>query len=159
MTFVKNIRELHIEPTSVCQAECPMCPRTMLGYHNDNLLNSELTLDDFKRYIDPYLESLDKILFCGVLGEPVAAHDLLAMIKHALDVNPEITIGINTNGGLRSTSWWQDLANMIKSNIKSYVVFSIDGLEDTNHIYRKRVSWQKLMENAKAYIDAGGNAQ
>jgi hypothetical protein len=131
----------------------------MLGFHRDASLNSELSLDDFKRLAGPYLPSLDKILFCGVLGEPAAAHDLLDMIKHALEVNPGMTIGINTNGGLRSTAWWRELATLIKSNIKSYVVFSIDGLEDTNHIYRQRVSWQKLMENAAAYITAGGNAQ
>jgi hypothetical protein len=38
------------------------------------------------------------------------------------------------------------------------VVFSIDGLEDTNHLYRKNVNWTKLIANAKAYIAAGGSA-
>jgi hypothetical protein len=36
--------------------------------------------------------------------------------------------------------------------------FSIDGLEDTNEIYRKKVKWDKLMENVQAYIGAGGMA-
>jgi MoaA/NifB/PqqE/SkfB family radical SAM enzyme len=39
-----------------------------------------------------------------------------------------------------------------------YVVFSIDGLEDTNHLYRRNVRWSKVIDNAKAFIDAGGNA-
>ena len=43
-------------------------------------------------------------------------------------------------------------------NTFDYVVFSIDGLEDTNHIYRKNVRWDKLIENAKSYIDSGGSA-
>ena len=38
-------------------------------------------------------------------------------------------------------------------------MFSIDGLEDTNHIYRRNVNWKKLMGNAQAYIDAGGVAR
>ena len=39
-----------------------------------------------------------------------------------------------------------------------YDVFSIDGLEDTNHIYRVGVQFKKIMENAKAYIDTGASA-
>ena len=159
MTLVPNIKEIHVEPTSVCQAECPMCPRTLLGYHNDHSKNDELDLDTFVSLVDPYVDGLDKILFCGVLGEPAAAKDLIAMIRWVLSKNPNITIGINTNGGLKSVAWWIELADLIKHNIKSYVVFSIDGLEDTNHVYRKNVSWDKLIENANAYIKAGGNAQ
>ena len=39
-----------------------------------------------------------------------------------------------------------------------YVVFSIDGLESTNETYRKNVKWSKLMNNAQAFIEAGGSA-
>ncbi|MEL0308912.1 MAG: hypothetical protein VW961_05960, partial [Flavobacteriaceae bacterium] len=39
-----------------------------------------------------------------------------------------------------------------------YCVFSIDGLEDTNHIYRVNVNWQKIMENTKAFIETGASA-
>ena len=38
------------------------------------------------------------------------------------------------------------------------VVFGIDGLSDTNHIYRKNVNWSKLEENYKTFIDHGGKA-
>ena len=37
-------------------------------------------------------------------------------------------------------------------------MFSIDGLESTNHVYRKNVNWEKLMSNAEAFIAAGGSA-
>ena len=30
--------------------------------------------------------------------------------------------------------------------------------EDTNHIYRRNTVWSKIMENAQAFIDAGGSA-
>jgi hypothetical protein len=39
-----------------------------------------------------------------------------------------------------------------------YVVFSIDGLEDTNHLYRRNVHWDKVMANTSAFINAGGSA-
>jgi hypothetical protein len=31
-------------------------------------------------------------------------------------------------------------------------------LEDTNHLYRENVEWKKIMENARAFISAGGTA-
>ena len=39
-----------------------------------------------------------------------------------------------------------------------YCVFSIDGLEDTNHIYRRNVKWNKIMENAMSFISTGASA-
>jgi hypothetical protein len=38
------------------------------------------------------------------------------------------------------------------------VVASIDGLEDTNEIYRVNCSYNKAIENCKAFIDGGGKA-
>ena len=38
------------------------------------------------------------------------------------------------------------------------VTFGIDGLEDTNHLYRKNVKWDVLQRNFRAYISAGGVA-
>jgi sulfatase maturation enzyme AslB (radical SAM superfamily) len=79
-------------------------------------------------------------------------------IFHAFrQINPEIVLGINTNGAIQSTEWWSSLGTLF-NKLQDYVVFSIDGLEDTNQIYRKNVNWRKLMSNAKAYIDAGGSA-
>ena len=39
-----------------------------------------------------------------------------------------------------------------------WVHFGIDGLEDTNHLYRVNVKWKKVMENVKAFVENGGNA-
>ena len=58
---------------------------------------------------------------------------------------------------MQSTPWWSKLGKLF-NNPNDYVVFSIDGLEDTNSIYRVNVIWEKLINNAKAYINAGGSA-
>ena len=157
--FVDKIKEIHVEPTTVCQAECPMCPRTLQGYHLGKVPNKFLTLENFQLKTEAIINKLEKVLFCGVLGEPTACGDLLNIIQWILDNNPTCTIGINSNGGLRDTTWWQNLAHITKHNPYNYVVFSIDGLEDTNHIYRRNVNWNTLMNNAKAYINSGGSAQ
>jgi molybdenum cofactor biosynthesis enzyme MoaA len=135
-----------------------MCLRTVQGYHTGKVKNKYLTLTKLQQKINDIVTGLDKVLFCGVLGDPAACKDLLAMIEWILDKSPNCTIGINTNGALQDTAWWKKLAKLTKYNIKSYVVFSIDGLEDTNHIYRVGVNWDKLIENATAFINAGGSA-
>jgi hypothetical protein len=35
----------------------------------------------------------------------------------------------------------------------------VDGLEDTNHIYRQGVVWKNIERNMRAFIDAGGRAR
>jgi sulfatase maturation enzyme AslB (radical SAM superfamily) len=64
---------------------------------------------------------------------------------------------MNTNGALKSTDWWQQLGVLFNQQ-QDYVVFSIDGLEDTNHLYRKGVNWNLLMNNVRSFINAGGLA-
>ena len=61
MTFVPNIKKLHVELTTVCQAECPMCPRTVLGYHDGRMKNTEIEFKQFTELVKP-LMPLDKIL-------------------------------------------------------------------------------------------------
>ena len=158
MTFVADIKRLHIEPTTVCQAECPMCSRTILGYHNGTMENKELKFNQFKTLVKPLISNLTKVLFCGSLGDPVACKDLRMMMLWMLQKNPHLTIGINTNGAIGSTDLWTNIAYLTKDNPYSYVIFSLDGLEDTNDTYRKKVVWKKAMANATAYINAGGTA-
>jgi hypothetical protein len=73
-------------------------------------------------------------------------------------INPDITLGMNTNGAIQNPKWWSTLGSTLNNN-RDYVVFSIDGLEDTNHVYRIGVCWTKLMANVEAFISAGGRAQ
>jgi len=157
LTFVPDIKRLHVELTTVCQAECPMCPRTVLGYHDGRMKNTEIKFKQFTELVKP-LMPLDKILFCGSLGDPLSNKDFRIILLWLTQQNPAINIGMNTNGAIGSTDLWTDIASLIKGNQYSHTVFSIDGLKDTNDIYRKKVVWKKVMANAKAYIAAGGVA-
>jgi sulfatase maturation enzyme AslB (radical SAM superfamily) len=64
---------------------------------------------------------------------------------------------MNTNGAIQNTAWWQILGEIFHRQ-RDYVVFSIDGLEDTNHVYRRGVDWSKLMNNVRSYISTGASA-
>ena len=157
MTFVADIQRLHVELTTMCQAECPMCPRTIMGYHTGHVQNTEIKFKQFRELVPPLLP-LRRILFCGTLGDPLAHKKLREILAWLRLKQPGIGIGINTNGALGNTKLFKDIAFLIKDNEWHNVVFSIDGLEDTNHVYRKNVVWKKIMANAKAFIDAGGIA-
>ena len=145
---------LHIEPTNVCQARCFMCIRQQV-----ELEPQSLALSWVREHLDQELiRGLERAFFCGVLGDPAATPELIEIAAYLRQVNPDITLGMNTNGGLREPSFWRKLAAVFNGP-RDYVVFSIDGLEDTNHIYRERVDWDKLMANAMAFIEHSANAQ
>lgn len=153
-----DVKVLHIEPTSVCNASCPQCQREDPTFYNDETDRSEITLTKCKElFTDEFISNLEKMFMCGNFGEPAAAQEALDIFKHFKSVNPNITLGMNTNGSIRSTAWWRELAEVFSGNL-DYVVFSIDGLEDTNHIYRRNTIWKKIIDNASAFISAGGTA-
>jgi sulfatase maturation enzyme AslB (radical SAM superfamily) len=153
----RNIKVLHLEPTDVCQAACPLCAReTDKTFHRHQ--QHHLSVRQVQRHFDDQaIANLTKMFMCGNYGDPVAGKHTVELYQYFRSVNPSIVLGLNTNGALQKQQWWKQLASVFNQP-NDYVVFSIDGLEDTNHVYRKNVSWKKLIENAQAFIDAGGSA-
>ena len=155
-----GIKELHVEPTSRCNAGCPMCARNVYGKSiNPYISLQSMSLNDFQKYITPpILFQMEKIFFCGNVGDPALTLELQEICTYIKAVNPDCVLGINTNGGVRKPEWWRRLGEIFEGPL-DYVVFSIDGLEDTNHLYRRNVQWKKLVENVEAYISTGASAQ
>jgi len=153
----QNVRVVHIEPTDACNAACPQCLRETDTTFDKNDLH-HLTVDQIKLLVsEDTIRNLDKMYMCGDYGDPAAGRHTLEIYRYFRSINPKITLGMNTNGGLRGTDWWRELASILDQS-RDYVVFSIDGLEDTNHIYRVGVKWNKIIENAQSFISAGGSA-
>jgi sulfatase maturation enzyme AslB (radical SAM superfamily) len=157
-TSIESIKILHLESTDVCQAACPLCARETDPRFNKKI-HHYFTLDSFQRAVpEKLIYKLDKFFMCGNYGDPAANDASTTIFSYVKSINSNIVLGMNTNGGLQNSHWWTNLANILNKPT-DYVVFSIDGLEDTNHIYRKNVSWDRVMRNAEAFIKAGGNAQ
>jgi len=162
-----EVKQLHIELTNACNAACPMCVRF---YRNSplprpDLKIGEITFDKFQQFFPPeVLQPLIKIMFCGTQGDPGMARDTLEICDYILqNTSDTFVLQMHTNGGMRNPEWWSKLgAVFAQRNPRDLscwrVIFSIDGLEDTNHLYRRNVKWDSLMANAKAFIEAGGNA-
>ena len=124
--MIVNYKELEvcqIELTSECGAGCPQCPRNVYGGKTvDDLPICELSLFDIKKIFPKELvKRLRLIFFCGTYGDPIWAKDILPVIKWFRSVNPNLEIGLNTNGSARNEKWWSDLSNTLGPN--GYVVF------------------------------------
>jgi MoaA/NifB/PqqE/SkfB family radical SAM enzyme len=153
----RNIKVLHLEPTDVCQAACPLCSReTDTNFRKD--LQHHLDMHKIIQVFGTdHIAELDKMFMCGNYGDPAAGKYTLDIYQEFRKLNPTIVLGMNTNGALQNTLWWHELGKIFNQP-RDYVVFSIDGLSDTNGVYRKNVNWDKLMANAEAFIAAGGSA-
>ena len=157
MLKLRRIKVLHIEPTDVCQAACPLCARETDPTFNKNSKH-HLRIEHIQHHFsDRVLAGLDKMFMCGVYGDPAAGYYTMDIYNYFRLVNPTITLGMNSNGAIQTTFWWHSLGQLFNKP-GDYCVFSIDGLEDTNSVYRKNVNWEKLMSNAQAFIAAGGSA-
>lgn len=155
----EDIREVHLEVTERCQAGCAMCGRFNLdGTINKNLRMAELSLEDIIQIFPvEFIAQLENMFMCGNFGDPVVARDTLDIFEYFRYKNTKMHLTMHTNGGARPASWWRDLASLLYTS-DSDVKFAIDGLEDTNHLYRENVSWAKVMSAAESYIAAGGSA-
>ena len=154
----EDIKSIHIELSSNCQAKCPMCVRNRRGgLKNPNLVVNDITIEDFKSIIPvDLIKQLKSMLACGNYGDPIINNDLLSIVSYLTELNPSLHLMIHTNGSARSKSWWKQLAvSLPKSHL---VYFALDGLEDTHHLYRIGTSYDKIIENAKAFIESGGKA-
>lgn len=132
-----------------------MCLRTVCGgQNNPNLPLVELGMVEIKKIFPiPFIKQLDRMYMCGNYGDPIVAQDTLKVFRYFRDVNPEIRLDMFTNGSAKNEAWWQELAGVI-----DLVHFSVDGLADTNHIYRKGTHFPTIMKNIEAYRGAGGEA-
>ena len=157
--MLDNVKEIHIEPTSLCNAECPMCARNVYGKMvNPYIRLKSLPLQWFEKNITPkQIKKLNKVFFCGNVGDPASAPELLDIIAYFKSHNSNLVVGLNSNGGLKTTEWWRKLGQLLDGAL-DYCVFSIDGLDDTNHLYRRNVQWHKVVKNTTAFISTGASA-
>lgn len=155
----EDIRVVHIELSSKCNALCPQCARSIFGSQvNPNIEQKELSLEKIKKALKPaFIEQLDYIIINGNYGDPATHDELFEILEYFKTCKPNLGLRFHSNGGLRSEQWWSKLGSYMKGD-NCWVHFGIDGLSDTNHLYRINVKWNKLMDNVKAYIATGATA-
>lgn len=151
----EDVKWLHVEASSKCNAWCPMCPRNNDGYEiYPGMIEEDLSIDVLEKTLQA-LPNLEVIQFCGNHGDPCIAKNFLDMIDLAKKHVKKIQI--HTNGGMRNEEWWRLLASKL-TDIDHDVWFGIDGLKGIHELYRQGTNWDKVIKNAQAFIDNGGYA-
>jgi len=154
MIEISKIKKLTLEITSYCNLQCPQCARfTADGFLTNSLSTSHLSLDVFRQGVElEKCTQLQEVEFQGEHGDCMMHPQLLDYLHLLTDVRKVILV---TNGSIGNPKYFRQLADF--KNLK--IVFSIDGLEDTNHIYRINSRFDKIIKNATSFIDAGGEAE
>ena len=164
----ERVDRLELEFNNTCFLYCGGCGRTF-NSKIEEAGKKIITLENIKRFFPPeFCKQLRWFLSCGNYGEPAAHPQALDILRWFRD-NGTKNVSIGTNGSSRDPEFWKEVAGIIngpggsRGDIKNYyggrVTFSIDGLEDTNHLYRIGARWDKLMANTEAFINAGGRAR
>jgi MoaA/NifB/PqqE/SkfB family radical SAM enzyme len=155
MIAYKDIRDVHLEISSFCNASCPWCPRTFWGYpYNGGYPETNLSLTQARHiFQSEFLQQLTSIRINGNFGDIVMNPEGPAIVDYFFEQNPQLQITVSTNGGARDKQFWKQLART-----PATVQFCLDGLEDTHHLYRQNTVWNTVIRNAQTFISAGGRA-
>lgn len=152
---LEDVKWLQVENSTKCNAWCPACPRNQSGFElAEDLIIEDLDSARFLQVIEK-LPNVECIQFCATHGDAVAAANIDEHIEIALSTKAKIQI--HTHGGIRNCDWWIDLAKKLHARDHE-VWFAIDGLAGIHEIYRQGANFNKTIENAKAFIAAGGQA-
>jgi len=151
MYSTKTLEQITIEPTSYCNARCPQCDRfdeknnliVPLKHLDISILNKNLRPEFF-----PNLKQID---LEGNCGDVLSHKNPMGLVYLYRDVGK---LRMVTNGSIRNKEFFKDLATF--KNLE--LVFSIDGLLDTNHLYRQECDFEKILDNANTFNSAGGNS-
>lgn len=154
MLKYEEIRSVHLEISTRCNAACPECPR---NFHGVDIIDSypicDMSLEQAKKIFSPvFLKQLHHILINGNYGDFITARDGLAIVEYFRKCNPNLQIEISTNASGRPM-WWETLGKL-----KVKVHFRLDGLADTHHLYRQNTDFDLIIDNATKFINAGGYA-
>jgi len=153
-----DVDTIVIDFTSHCNSMCGNCSRNLGGVAvNPRMPLEHMSMDTWRNIFTPDL-NIKEVIFNGSYGDPIFNPNLIPALEHLASYkNPPVVV-IHTNGGLGTQ--WGELATVLQPfPFGSHVTFSIDGLEDTNHLYRRGVLWHKIMHNARTFINAGGMAR
>jgi hypothetical protein len=155
---LENVNIFEVELTSYCNAFCGACfrnkngaelqPYVNLKHMDEETWNSIISLKNLK--------NITTFIFDGNLGDASMHPNLIPMLDKLAAIKSDLYIKISSNGGARNSQWWSDLAKCLQKFKYHQMSFSVDGLEDTNHIYRRNVNWNTLIKNIKSFNDAGG---
>lgn len=161
MEWEEVVNNFQVDLSSHCNARCGGCVRNTDG----NETRPEVTLSHFDVDVWKRLVTQDtrgwyivELTLNGNWGDPMMHPRVIEMLELYSQYHPESELFIHTNGSLRTTKFWSELANVCRKFSNHQIFFAVDGMSDTHHIYRRKTDWHKLIENSVAFNQAGGRS-
>jgi MoaA/NifB/PqqE/SkfB family radical SAM enzyme len=145
---------LQIETTTRCTLKCPACSRTIFSEKlKKPYPHYDVDVDDLYNFLNCASgKQIEQLVLCGDYGDSIYYPRLFEFLEK---FKPDKSIWLITNGSYQNQQFWNNLcARLDKSDT---VVFSIDGLEDTNHLYRVNSDWNSIMAAVDTVAKSGIN--
>lgn len=130
-------RTVNLEFTTRCTLGCLRCLRTL---RPGDFNIQDMSFDVIDRITDR--DDLDSVSLCGTYGDPIYHREFHKALE--IVVNKGLNVFLATNGTGRPLGWWSSTVDLMNRVEGSVITFSVDGLEDTNHIYRVNAKWDQI---------------
>lgn len=134
---------LFLDPCNYCNLRCPLCPT---GRNELGRKQQLMSLDCFKRYLDPHVPYLFEVNVHN-WGESMINPDLYRMIAYANERN----VGTNISSNL-AIARSEDLDGLLDSGLEHLTV-SLDGVDQASYAkYRVRGDFERVVANIAELI-------
>ncbi len=133
--------EITLESTAKCNLYCPMCPRHIYTFDNENM-----DLDLYKKVVQDCKDYVEFIWPYGI-GEPMIHPNIFEMIRITREAG--IRTGMSTNATLLD----EKRAGMLLDCGLDYLILAFDGAtKDTYEKYRTGASFEKTRDNIHGFL-------
>lgn len=132
-------RRVNLEASTRCNLLCPGCNRTQT---RGQFAITDLDIENFKLLVRPE-NNLQGLTYNMALSDPIYSGTLFEQLEYLLTLKQRPQLHFSTNGSGRNAQWWEQFATYLQNT--DMVEFAVDGLKDTNHIYRVNAKWESIL--------------
>ena len=153
-------RRLHIELGTRCNLSCSGCARTKIindgkDANGDWRLYPGWKIGDIGHETMKHLlapgNNIKYLFFNANFSDPIYCGHLFETLDYINTLQNRPVLQFSTNASGRSPNWWREFASKFRKGDK--IDFAIDGLEDTNHLYRVNAKWNSIWNGLNAFME------
>ena len=157
LNFVSD-RRFHVELGTRCNLSCTGCARTHVintkdetGYRAYPTFKiTDVGQDNLVALLRPE-NNIKSIFFNAVFSDPIYCGHLFETLDYINKMPTRPVLRYSTNASGRNTQWWIDFVSRFRDGDK--IDFAIDGLEDTNHLYRVNADWNSIINGINVFFE------